>query len=427
MDLVVDQENGGIEFANFVTQSLGIYSDSNPVVFPTYGTAKFNLRGIEHEGYDLSDVDIEVVMPRGERYTEGSRKPEVFNSTLEEDVFRRDFSVNSLLLDISNNNVLDYSKRGIKDINEGIIDTMLPPEDIFKDDALRQLRSIRFSVKFGWKISDRVQKSILENAHWIQSISSERIQEELNKILISNNPVRGIQLIQKLGLSQYIFPELDENIGVVQNAHHKDDVMGHILEVVSNTPADLKVRLAALFHDIGKKNTKSIGEDGRIHFYQHEHEGATIAENIMRRLKYPNDMIKSVRILVKTHMRLKCAKPDGGGISEKALRKYLRDVKEELYPSLDLIHADNISHAGASNMPDQIPAIKNRLKELNYTYKSKPPITGNDIIKHFNLETGPIIGELIGVAKEEFLANPKITKEEVLEKIQNFLSIRFNA
>jgi len=130
---------------------------------------------------------------------------------------------------------------------------------------------------------------------------------------------------------------------------------------------------------------------------------------------------------VKTHMRLKGAGPDGDKISDKALRKYLRDVGDELEDSLDLIHADNISHAPKSNMPNQIPAIKERFKELNYTHKSKPPITGNDIIEHFDLETGPMIGVLINAARDEFLSNPKISKEELLEKLRIVLNNLFNA
>lgn len=427
LDFVVEQNNGGIEFANWVTNKLGVFKEeSNPVVFQTYGTAKFNLRGIEHKGHDLSEVDIECVMPRGERYEEGNRKPEVFDATLEDDVFRRDFTVNSLLYDISTDQILDFTKKGVEHILGKVIDTALEPGVIFKDDPLRQLRAIRFAAKFGWRIADRVQESIKVHAPWIQSISSERIQEELNKILVSSNPVLGIKLIQEFGLSQYIFPELDENIGVEQNAHHKDDVMNHILEVVSNSSPILNIRLAALFHDIAKKNTKSVDEDGRIHFYQHELEGAKMAEEIMQRLKYSNDQIKSVKTLVKTHMRLKQAGPEGDKISDKALRKYLRDVKEELEDSLDLIHADNISHAEASNMPNQIPNITERINNLDYTFKSKLPITGNDIIERFNLGTGPIIGTLINAAKDEFLSNPKVTKEELFNKLENVLLKQFN-
>jgi poly(A) polymerase len=427
LDFVIDAKHGGIDFANWVTTECGVWKEeSNPVIFPVYGTAKLVLNGIKHKGFDLEAIDIECVMPRAEKYSSQSRKPTVYNSTLEEDAFRRDFTFNSLFLNISNGDIIDFTGKGKTDLENGLIDTPIDPEIIFRDDPLRMLRAVRFYARFGWNIADHLIERIVKDASNLQHISEERIREELNKILISDRPAEGIKLLQDLGLSQYIFPELDEQIGVTQNAHHKDDVRDHILEVVSNTPKNLIIRLQALFHDIGKKKTKSIGEDGKIHFYYHEDVGAKIAQEIMGRLKYSNEEAKRVSNGVKHHMRLKQAGPDGNNFSNKALRKFIHSIGTDLDTTLELIHADNISHAEGSQMPDQINRIKERIKELDYTHKSKPPITGNDIISHFNLEAGPIIGQLMNVAKEEFVSNPKITKEEIFDKLTNSLSQQYN-
>jgi len=418
IDLVVEMPDGGIEFAKWVTKELGIYSPSNPVIFPRFGTAKFNLRGIKHEGQDLSDIDVECVMTRKEKYMDASRKPEVSPGTLTQDVERRDFTVNSLLKDLTTGEVLDLTGMGKGDLKKGIVRTPLNPDIIFTEDPLRMLRAIRFTVKYGWNLPLFMIRAIKNNASKLNNISSERIQEELNKMLVTKSPDTAIRLLQITGLSKFVAPELDLLVGLKQNKYHKWDANKHTLEVLKNTPPDLKTRLAALFHDIGKSTTKTV-VDNEIHFYEHEDVSADVAGDIMRRLKYPNDIIDAVVKTIRNHMRLKGAGVEGEIISDKSLRKLQVDLGDHLEMTLDLMHADNLTHAGDYAMPKQIPGIRTRLKTVGVpSAKIKLPIDGNDVMEALKLKPGPLIGKLMKVVEDAYLENPNLTRTDALSLVK---------
>jgi len=411
IDIVVAMPDGGIQFANWITKKVGAYKDgANPVVYPRFGTAKFNLRGVTHNGIDLSGIDIESVMTRGEKYETGSRKPEVVYADLKADAFRRDLTVNSLYKDLVTGEIIDLTGRGRADIENGIVRTPLDPSETFADDPLRMLRAIRFAVKYNWKMPMSLIKALKQNASSLTNISSERIQDELNKILMTNNPDKGLKLLSYTGLMKHIIPELDATRGVTQNAHHKDDVFNHILEVVKNTPKNLQARLGALFHDIAKPQTKSMDETGKVHFYGHEDAGAEVAIEAMKRLRYPNEMTNTVSTLVKHHMRLKGGGPDGSKLSDKALRKFMAEIGPDLEPALMLMHADNISHAAASSMPNQIERLYDRMKNLKQPVAGPPklPVNGNDIIKMLGIKPGPILRDLLQAVQDAWYENPDI-------------------
>jgi len=258
IDLLINIPDGGILFAEWITKKLGIYREgSNPVIYPRFGTAKFTLRRQKHNGIDLSSVDIECVMPRKEIYVDGDRKPDVSHGSLKDDVDRRDFTTNSLLKDLSTGEILDLTGMGRDDIKNGIVRTPLDPDIIFTEDPLRMLRAVRFAIKYNWKLPLFMIRALRKNAKKLPNISSERIQEELNKMLLTDNPDKAIRLLQILGLSKYIFPEMDKLIKMKQNRFHKYDVMKHSLEVLKNTPPDLITRLSALLHDVGKGKTRT--------------------------------------------------------------------------------------------------------------------------------------------------------------------------
>ena len=419
LDLVVEMPNGGIKFAEWVTKKLGIYkSGSNPVIYPKFGTAAFTLRGINHRGYNLSDITIEVVMTRKEQYHAGSRKPDVSPGSLKDDVERRDFTVNSLLKDLTTGEVLDLTGMGKNDLQKGIIQTALNPDVIFKEDPLRMLRAIRFTVKYGWKLPLFMIKALKRNATMLKSISKERIMDELNKMLVSKSPATAIRLLQMTDLNKYVARELDALKGLEQNKYHKKDVMGHTLDVLKQTPPELVTRIAALLHDIGKATTKKV-IDGEIHFYKHEDISVEVAEIILRRLKYPLDIIKKVTVAIKNHMRTKQYGGDLKGVSDKTIRKLKSDLGDHLEDTLNLIDADNQSHADEYNMPDQVKNIRKRLEKLkNEPVKPKLPVTGNDIMKKFNLKPGPKVGNLMNYVKDLWMANPNITKQQTLKKLE---------
>jgi len=422
LDFVINMKDGGIRFANWATKKMGNYkSGSNPVVFKKFGTAKFTLMGVTHKGMDLSDMDVECVMPRTEEYEEGSRKPKVGHGTLKDDVERRDFTTNSLLKNLSTGEILDLTGQGKADIKKGVIQTPLDPDIIFSEDPLRMLRAVRFTMKYNWDLPWFMIKALKKNASKLKQISVERVQEELNKMLMTDSPDRAIKLLQVVGLSKYVFPELDKLIRLEQNKYHKEDAMQHTLTVVKGTPKNLVTRLMALFHDIGKEATKEvIGKE--IHFYKHEQIGAEMTEKILKRLKYPNDIVDAVVKGVANHMKLKHGGPDSLGASDKTLRKFKVNMGEHLEDILNLIHADNIAHEAGFDMPDQIATIRSRLDTLGIPQgKLKLPINGDDIMKKFKMRPGRIIGDLLAIVKDEYLENPKVTARKIWPKLEKYL------
>jgi poly(A) polymerase len=478
LDLLVNSPNGGIEFAKWITKKVGAYrgndipippepqppterhhnyhggaapgereeaeaqdaaeyqtyrqahdawekqitaieqksGGSNPVIFPRFGTAKFNLRGVVHNGIDLSDMDIEAVMPRKEQYTAGSRKPTVTGGELKDDVERRDFTVNSLLKDLSTGEILDLTGMGKADIQAGIVRTPLNPDKIFTDDPLRMLRAIRFAVKYQWKLPMFMLRGLKKNASQLQNISQERVRDELNKMLVTGHPSKAIKLMKVTGLLPFVIPELLPAVRMVQNKHHKADVFQHTLDVLGKTEPVLVQRLMGLFHDIGKTVTRSVEPDtGGVHFYGHELEGEKMVEEIMARLKYPRELIDAVKLGVRNHMRLKQAGDVGVKLKDKTLLKFRNEMGEQLENVLNLMHADNIAHSEASSMPHQIAGIRKRLETLkDVPTKPKMPISGFDLQK-MGLKPGPLFKEIISAVTEAWYENPGLTKEQAIE------------
>jgi len=414
IDLMVNAPNGGIEFSNWITQKTHTHP---PVIFPNFGTAKFNLLGVTHKGMDLGGIDIEAVMPRKEQYTAGSRKPEVSAGELADDVQRRDFTVNSLLKDLSSGEILDLTGMGKDDIRAGIIRTPLEPDKIFTDDPLRMLRAIRFAMKYNWKLPMFMLRGLKKNAPQLQNISQERIRDELNKMLMTGSPHRAVKLLKVVGLLKYVIPELIPAIKMTQNKFHNKTVFGHTLDVLSKTDPVLIQRLMGLFHDIGKVVTRSVTPTG-VHFYGHEYEGSKMVYDIMTRLKYPKELIEPVSQGVKSHMRLKQGDDTAVNLSDKSLRKFKVEMGDNLENVLGLIHADNLSHAPGSEMPNQIDNIRKRLDSLKMDIpKGKPklPITGDDLQKDLGLKPGPIYSEIMKAVTEAWYENPQISKSKAIE------------
>lgn len=433
VDITVALPDGGIEFAEWITKKIGAYREStNPVIYPKFGTAKFNLRGATYMGEDLGNVDIESVMTRKEQYHEGDRKPDTHFGTPIQDVERRDLTINSLLYDISNQKVLDLTGKGLNDIKNKIIRTPLPADIIFKEDPLRMLRCIRFSVKLGWKLSNDILNSLTKNSKMLETISKERIQDELNKILLSDYPDEGIEYLVNTSLMDYIIPEYSKLIGLRQGPYHEFDVFRHSMEVLKKSPKRLEVRLAALLHDIGKISTKS--SDDNIHFYGHEEQSAKLAEDILRNLKYSVNIIDRVSIIISQHMRLKGFGNTEILVSDKAFRKLMNDLGEHLDDLLDLIHADNCSKGGKDwkyNSELQVNMIRNKLKQIgDFTGKLNMPIDGNKIMSLLNLKPGKDVGIILNKFKDVFLEDPDkinnmsdIQIEKLIKKIYNNIKL----
>ena len=423
IDVVVDIKDGGILFLTWLAKKHGIYKEqSSPVIFPTFGTAKLSLDGINYAGVDLSGIDIEAVMTRGETYSDGSRKPEVHYDDLKTDTLRRDSTVNSLLKNVSTGEILDLTGQGISDIKNGILRTPLDPDITFSDDPLRMMRFIRQSNKFGWKIADDALEGIKRNASKLPNISNERIKDELTKILTSDTPVRGIRLLKDTGLLKYIIPEFEEAYEMTQNKYHDKSVWEHTLDVVSKTPPDLITRLQSLFHDLGKVKTRTVVDDN-IHFFGHENFSSDMARQVLERLKFPNNIIDAVCIGVKNHMRLKRSGENGEIASDKSLRKFVVDLGDHLESTLTLMAADNSVHRGEYTNPNQIPGIRARIEKLKNTIpakNSKLPVTGEDL-KALKIPAGPIYKEILDTIRDAIYENPNLTRDEAFTIVQNVL------
>lgn len=418
LDVVVTGDiTSGMDFAIWATKEMNNYKEgSNPVLFPTYGTAKFTLNGIIHNDIDLSDIDIESVATRKEEYTHGSRKPKVSTGELYDDIIRRDFTTNSLLKDLSTGEILDLTGMGKADIKAGIVRTPLNPDKIFTDDPLRMLRAIRFAVKYNWKLPFFMVKGLKKNAAQLTNISQERIRDELNKMLVTGSPAKAIKLMKVVGLLQYVIPELVPAIKMTQNKHHKHDVFQHTLDVLSKTEPVLVQRLMGLFHDIGKTVTKTVEPDtGGAHFYGHEMAGERMVEDVMVRLKYPRELIDAVKLGVRNHMRLKQSGDVGVKMKDSTLLRFRNEMGEQLDNILKLMHADNIAHSEASSMPQQIAGIRQRLEKLkDVPTKPKMPISGRDLIAS-GLKPGPMFSEIMAAVADAWYQNPGLSRDEALE------------
>ena len=406
IDVVVTLPNGGIEFAQWVTEKTG----GTATVFPRFGTAKFVWRGF----------DIEAVIPRAESYTDETRNPDVSFTSLENDALRRDFTVNALYWDITNDRLLDFVG-GQKDIANQRIATAIHPELIFDDDPLRMLRAIRFARRFDWAIDDQLFGSIKIWAPQIKRISQERITAELTEILMSRQPGIGLEMLKESGLLPYILPEVDEMIGVEQNRYHFGDVWIHTLEVMRQVYLlggdSLEHRLAALFHDVGKKRASVVTEKG-ITFPKHEEIGEAMVREILPRMKFSNAVTEKVAKAVGAHMRLKGSGQNGELVSDKALRKFQVDMGEDLEMVLDVMDADNHSHKAEFCIPNQIAGIRERYKTLSVP-KAKVvlPINGNDIMKTLGLAPGPEVGRLLKLVEEAWFADPSLTAEAAMNMV----------
>lgn len=428
IDIVVELPNGGIEFANWMEENG--HTHGNVVTYPTYGTAMFHLK-------EYPEVEIECVQTRKEQYKDkNSRNPETEYGTLYEDAMRRDLSINSLFLNISTNQIVDCCG-GLNDIKNHVIRVTSTPEIVYEEDGLRILRCVRFFSRFhaedkNWYIDENTLKGMCDKVDRLSIITKERIADELNKMLMCDDPVCAMRLLVDIGAMRYVIPELCNLVGLEQNKYHSDDAWGHtlnVLNLVAKRPfygaAELEVRMAALLHDIGKPHVKSVDDKGRVHFYGHELAGADIAEIILRRLKYSNDFINEVKFLVENHMRTKQWGDTCEHMKDKTLRKLQYQCGyARFFELLTLIDADNKSHAIDHCLPNQVYMINkftNRMVDDNTDmFDYKLPINGDDVMFIKGIEPGRDVKDCLEYAMKLAYNNPKITKTELLKHIKGY-------
>ncbi len=402
-DIDVVVVGSGISMAEALKKQLG--GRAHLSVFRNFGTAQVKYGGLE----------IEFVGARKESYSHDSRKPVVEDGTLEDDQNRRDFTINALAVCLNRarfGELVDPFD-GLADLEDGIIRTPLDPDITFSDDPLRMLRCVRFAAQLNFFIEDETFDALTRNADRIKIISGERVQEELNKIMMTATPSKGLVELYRCGLLPRLLPELTA-LDIVEKRNgraHKNNFY-HTLEVLDNVSRhsdNLWLRWAALLHDIGKPKTKRWNNALGWTFHNHNFVGAKMVPDIFRRLKLPMDAkMKYVRKLVDLHMRPIVIADEV--VTDSAVRRLLNDAGDDIDDLMTLCEADITSknEGRKKHFLENFRIVRSKLhdlKEKDYKRLLQPCIDGNEIMSMFNLKPSHEVGELKKYLKDAVLDN----------------------
>jgi tRNA nucleotidyltransferase (CCA-adding enzyme) len=363
----------------------------------------------------LKEIEITTYRKDG-KYSDKRHPDEIkYAKNIEEDLSRRDFTVNAMALN-EDKEIIDPFL-GQDDLKKKIIKTVGKAEERFDEDALRMLRAVRFACTLDFEIEAKTFKAIQKNAGWIQAISKERIKDEMIKIMESEKAAEGIDLLQKTNLLKFILPELEKGVGVSQNKHHIYDIYEHSLrslKVAAEKNFALEIKFAALFHDVGKPETKH-GEGPDSTFYNHDYVGAKFTAQILQRLKFPNKFIDKVVLLVKNHMFVS----DPERLTEAGARRLVARVGKENIPDLiNLRIADRLGMGRPKEKPYRLRTIEYMIEKVSQDPISAKmlKINGSDIMKLLKIEPGPKIGAILDVLLSEIIEDPKKNDKKKLEK-----------
>lgn len=378
VDLVLEGDAG--EVARHL-ENAGL-TEGQPVLYRRFGTAMVRIGG----------TTVEFVQARRESYAPDSRKPEVEPAHLIDDARRRDFTANALMRNLHTGELIDLLGMGLSDLRARILRTPQDPAATFSDDPLRMLRAVRFRHQLGFSFAPGLTEAIREQASRLDVISAERIQIEFVKMLHLPTADEALAELVDLGLMERFAPEIVAMRSVEQGRYHHLDVLGHTLVVVRMTPKeDLVLVLAALLHDIGKPATRTVDSEGATRFFGHETVGAEIAGEVLRRLRFGNEVIEAVTLLVRNHMRLGSAPT----FTDTAARRLLRDLGDHWPRLIALVDADTKGlKAGVKTI--DVAAIAAQVERVSHATppnRIESPLSGREIMDQFGLVPGPAIGQ----------------------------------
>lgn len=427
-DLILDRDRkdidfvcigSGIELANRVAQQLNI---SRVVTYAAYGTAMI----------PYHDYQLEFVGARKEAYFErGTRNPTVAPGTLEEDLSRRDFTINAMAISLNPDNFGDLLDpyNGLSDIDKKTLKTPLNPVVTFDDDPLRILRGIRFATQLNYFLHEENLTAISQVKERLSIISQERITDEFLKIMKSPKPSVGFVLMHQTGVLPILFPELNKMVGIEQidGFGHKDTFY-HTLEVLDNiceTTDNVWLRMAALYHDVAKPKTKKFTPGFGWSFHGHDELGARMIPSLFKRLKLPHDPIKYVEKMVRLHLRPIALIKDE--TTDSAIRRVLFDAGEDIDDLMKLCRADitTKNYARKQKYWDNYNRVVGRMKEVEEHDRLRnwqPPVSGNDIIDICNIPPSPLVGKFKKAIEEAILEgeipNDRSAALELLDKLK---------
>lgn len=374
--------------------------------------------GIKHGTVSvlMKDRQYEITTYRADgKYIDGRRPESVsFSETLEQDVTRRDFTINGLAYDITKEQIIDYVE-GLADIQKRLIRTIGNPIDRFSEDGLRSYRACRFAAKLYFSIDADTLSAVSRTLETAKAVSAERVRDELLKLMDTEKPSIGLEYMRESGLMGLSLPELLEGFNVKQNKYHIYDIYYHSLYSCDAIPgADRIIKFAALLHDIGKSATRKEGEDGEGTFYNHEVVGTKITRRIMKRLKFSNEEITKVTNLIINHMFHYVDEWTDG-----AVRRFMKKVGlENLEDLLTLRLADRRGNGQRDGLPAPIMQLQKRIERVIEEDSALTvrdlDIDGHDIMTEFNVKPGPVIGKILNELLEIVLDDPESNKREIL-------------
>ena len=416
-DAVLERSGNELDFATEarpedVIRVLRGWADSRKLVGVRFGTV----------GARKGDYSLEITTFREEVYPEpDSRHPHVtFAKDVETDLSRRDFTINAMAVHLPDGEFVDPF-RGLYDLAHRRLRTPLAPEVAFGDDPLRMLRACRFVSTLDLSPAPEVVEAIAAMAERLDIVSPERIRDELSKLLLGRRPDRGLDLAVSTGLAERFLPEVPALRLEQDPVHRHKDVLRHTLAVVRRCERDVVLRLAALLHDIGKPATRTITEEG-VQFHHHEVVGARMAEDRLRALRYPSQVVEDVRKLVEMHLRFHTYRL---GWSDGALRRYIRDAG----PLLDRLNALTRADCTTQNpkkarilsdLQEELEERIARLAEEENLAAIKPPLDGNQVMAHLGIPPGPLVGEALNHLLELRMDRGPIDEDEAYRLLEDW-------